>query len=338
MSFTVDVYRGDLVESRHRVACCVVRADGRLVASSGDPGLVTYWRSAAKPFQALPLVADGGADELGLSDDEIVLTCASHNGEPAHVELARRLLARTGAGEDDLVCGPHPSLSDVVAKDMARRGEKPTRIHSNCSGKHGGMITLGRWMGWGSGGYEQPDHPVQRRCLAEVAAWSGLHVNGVAHGTDGCGVPSFALPLRSMALAYARLGAAGVGDPVEGVEERSRAAAQRIVAALLARPFLLAGTARLDTQLLEATGGRVFAKVGAEGVYSATVPELGLGLALKVEDGAPRALNAALLALLDAVAPGLVPDLDARHHPSVRNTRGDLVGEVVVRVELERSA
>ena len=136
MSFTIDVYRGDLVESRHRISCCVVRPDGTVVASSGDPDLVTYWRSSAKPFQAIPLVAEGGADALGLSDDEIVLTCASHNGEPAHVELARKLLARSGVGADDLVCGPHPSLSAEVAKEMAARGEKLTRLHSNCSGKH----------------------------------------------------------------------------------------------------------------------------------------------------------------------------------------------------------
>ena len=338
MSFTIDVYRGDLVESRHRVSCCVVRPDGTVVASSGDPDLVTYWRSSAKPFQAIPLVAEGGADALGLTDDEVVLTCASHNGEPAHVELARTLLARSGAGPDDLVCGPHPSLSGEVAKDMAARGEKPTRLHSNCSGKHAGMIALGRFKGWGSGGYQQPAHPVQRRCLAEVAAWTGLHVDDVPHGTDGCGVPSFALPLNAMAVAYARLGAALKGDAVPGIGEASRAAAVRILTAVCARPFLVAGTGRLDTELLEATQGRAFAKVGAEGVYGATIPELRLGLALKVEDGGARALGAALLALLDAIAPGLVPDLEGQHEPGVLNTRGEPVGRVAARVELERTA
>jgi L-asparaginase II len=334
----VFVYRGDLVESQHRVSFCVVRPDGRTVAASGDPSLVTFWRSAAKPFQAVPIITEGAAAGYGISDAELALACASHNGEPRHVAVAHELLRRSGATVDDLVCGPHPSLNDAVAKEMARRGEAPTRAHSNCSGKHAGMIALGRWKGWGSAGYERPGHDVQRRCLAEVARWADLHETMVDHATDGCGVPSFALPLHHMAVAYARLAAAAAGDDGPGAPADAREAAARLVAAIRADPFLLAGTARLDTDLVTASEGRVLAKVGAEGVYCAAIPDLRLGLALKVEDGAWRALAPALLALLEQVAPGCAPGLDAWRTPTLKNTRGAVVGEVVARVEMDRSA
>lgn len=338
MPSSVELLRGDLVESRHQVSLAVVSADGRLVASSGDPNLVAFWRSAAKPFQAIPLVADGAAGALGVGDEELALACASHNGEPRHVEVARRLLARSGATDDDLVCGVHASLSDAVAKAMTERGEKLTRAHNNCSGKHAGMIALAHHKGWTPGGYHAPDHPVQRRCLTEVAAWSGLSEASVPHATDGCGVPSFALPIRAMALAYARLGAAAQGDGLPALPSGSVQAALRIFAAVRANPFLVAGTGRLDTDLLEGARGRVFAKVGAEGVYSATIPELRLGLALKVEDGATRAAGPALLALLDHLAPGLAPDLAPHRSPAIRNTLGSVVGRLVARVELHRAA
>jgi len=338
MGSFVEVTRGDLVESRHQVSIAVVEAAGRTVAWSGDPGLVAFWRSCAKPFQAVPVLEGGAAAAYGVGDDEIALACASHNGEPRHAELARQLLAKAGAAVDDLVCGPHSSLSDAVAKAMAERGERPTRAHNNCSGKHAAMIAVGRHGGAGSAGYHRPEHRVQRRCLREVAAWTGIAEAGIPHGTDGCGVPSFALPLAAMALAYARLAAVAAGDPVPAVPSASADAMRRIVAAICAHPFLLAGTGRLDTVLLERSKGRVIAKIGAEGVYCAAIPDLRIGLALKVEDGAPRALQPALLALLDGLAPALVPDLDAFRHTPVMNTLGEVVGQVTVRVDLDRRA
>jgi len=338
MASYVQVTRGDLVESRHNVSIAVADSSGRLVAWSGEPQLVTFWRSAAKFFQAVPLVSDGAADAFGIGDEELALACASHNGEARHAELARTLLGRSGATETDLVCGPHSSLAEPVAKAMAARGEQPTRAHNNCSGKHAGMIAVGRHAGWGSDGYQVPSHQVQRRCLHEVARWTGIHVDGIPHGTDGCGVPSFALPLAAMATAYARLGAAVAGDDVPAVPADSLAAARRLVAAVRAHPFLLAGTARLDTELLEATRGRVIAKVGAEGVYSATIPDMRLGLALKVEDGATRAATPALLTLLDQIAPGAVPDLTEHRVPGVKNTLGQMVGALEPHIELLRGA
>jgi L-asparaginase II len=338
MTSCVEVTRGDLVESRHLVSVAVADATGRLVAWSGEPRLVAFWRSAAKPFQAVPLVADGAADARGIGDEELALSCASHNGEAAHVEIARRLLSRAGASEEDLVCGPHASLSDAVARDMSGRGERPTRIHNNCSGKHAAMITVARHAGWGSDGYHRPAHPAQRRCLAEVAAWCSLAEASIPHGTDGCGVPSFAVPLSAMAVAYARLGAAAEGDPVGGIGSASLAAARRVLGAMRRHPFLVAGTGRLDSDLIEASRGQVVSKVGAEGVYCATLPGLRLGVALKIHDGALRALGPALLAVLDTVAPGMAPRLDQHRNGAVTNTLRETVGSLDARVNLVRDA
>ncbi|MFI5214891.1 MAG: asparaginase, partial [Gemmatimonadales bacterium] len=311
--------------------------DGSLRGYSGDPDTVAFWRSCAKPFQAIPSITLGASAAFGFGDDAHALQCASHNGEPRHVELARAMLAAAGASESDLVCGPHASLNDDVSKEMSRRGEQPTRAHNNCSGKHAGMIALARHKKWGDG-YARPDHPVQQQCLAEVARWTMLPAPKVPHATDGCGVPCFALPLRNMALAYARLGAAAEGDRVPGVPEDARTAARELVASVRKHPFLIAGTARLDTELLDATAGRVFAKVGAEGVYSAMIPEQRIGLALKVEDGAWRALGPALLGLLDVLVPGAVPGLDQHRSPAIKNTLGATVGRIVPRIALQPDA
>lgn len=338
MPSTIDVYRGDLIESRHHLSFAVVRADGELIASSGDPELTAFWRSCAKPFQAIPMIVDGAAKRYGFGADALALACASHNGEERHVALARQMLAASGATEDDLVCGPHASLNDDVAKAMTSAGEKPTRAHNNCSGKHAAMIALARHAEWGASGYAEPDHPLQQRCLAEVAHWCDLPVASVQHATDGCGVPSFALPLSAMAMAWARLGSAAAGDRIHGMLKESQKAAASLVRAVCEQPFLIAGTARLDTDLLAASRGRIVAKVGAEGVYCASVPEQRIGLALKVEDGATRCLGPALLGLLEALVPDLVPALAEHRTCEIRNTLGNVVGHIEPRIVLDRGA
>jgi len=335
MPSEVLVYRGDLIESRHAVSCCVSRADGSLVATSGDPDLVAFWRSCAKPFQALPSVMEGAADALGAGEEEMALACASHNGEPRHVAVARGLLERSGAGVDDLVCGAHISLDEYIARAMAANGEQPTKLHNNCSGKHALMIGLARHKGWGSAGYADPEHPLQRRCLVEVAKWSGMPVTAVPHATDGCGVPSFALPLSAMALAWARLGDAAERRPVAGLDNDELRAMQLLIAAIRTHPFLIAGSRRLDTELVERTKGRIIAKVGAEGVYCAAVPQLGIGIALKVEDGATRCLAPALLGVIDLVAPAMVPRMPSYALPGIRNTLGAQVGHIEARINLD---
>jgi len=334
MVSTVDVIRGATVESRHRVSAAAVDAAGRLVAWTGDPDLVTYWRSCAKPIQAVPLIADGAADALGVTDSEIALACASHNGEPRHVEVAAGLLAKAGCTENDLECGAHGSLQPAVARAMVERGEKPRRIHSNCSGKHAGMLALARFHGWPTEGYRRPGHQIQRRALAEVAAWTGVGESQIGQGVDGCGVVSFALPLRNMALAYARL-AEPDGD--RGGPSHTRAdAANRIIAAVTKDPFLIAGTGRLCSEVVSSTGGRIIAKIGADGVYCAVLRDEGLGLALKIEDGDGESARPALLALLEALAPGAVRVAESFHRPVIKNTLGEPVGHLEARISLER--
>ncbi len=235
--------RGNLVESIHRVSAAIVRADGTGLARTGEPDLVTFWRSAAKPFQALPIVQDGAADHWGLTTEELALACGSHSSEPEHLRVVDGFLARIGCCEDDLVCGGHPPLSDAIAKDLARRNVTPTARWSNCSGKHAGMLALARYHGWPSRGYEQADHQVQLRILEEVARWTGIEQTRVGIGMDGCGVPSFALPLRAMATAYARFGVS------------SDAATTRVREAMILHPFMIGGTGRLCSDLMTAGGG-----------------------------------------------------------------------------------
>ncbi len=351
MTSTVEVLRGGIVESRHRVSVAAVDADGKLVAWTGDPDLVTYWRSCAKLVQVLPLIDDGAAAALGISDTEIAVACASHNGEPRHVAVVEGLLRKAGCSEDDLACGPHSSLSPAVAREMAERGERPRRIHSNCSGKHAGMLALARFHGWPTTDYRRAGHPLQRRVLAEVARWTDVPEQRLGQGVDGCGVVSFALPLRNMALAYARLGSraepsvggswvegGGAGSPTtHNPQPATRsAAADRVVTSILADPFLLAGTGRLCTEVISGSGGRVLAKVGAEGVYCALIPDARLGIALKVEDGDVESSRVALLATLEALAPGAVRVAESFRLPVLKNTLGEEVGRLVGNIALER--
>lgn len=329
---SVEVTRGDLVESRHRVSVAVVEPSGRLVAAAGDPDLVTYWRSAAKPFQALPLVDDGAADRFGLGDDELALACASHSSEAVHLAGVDRFMAKVGITEDALACGPHPPLSPDVAREVTRAGIRLTPRWSNCSGKHTGMLALARHHGWPLAGYHRLEHPLQQRIVAEVERWTGLSRAGMVFGVDGCRVVSFGLPLRAMALAYARFGASPEPGP------------RRLWAAITAHPELVAGTGRFETVLMRAWPGDVFAKVGAEGVYSAVVPERGWGVALKVEDGGWRAAPLALLSVLArlgdragrpvpalAIEPALAPFRD----PPVLDTHGEAVGAIRVAGHLD---
>lgn len=321
----VEQLRGGLVEAVHDVHVAVVDAAGRLVARVGDPDLVTFWRSAAKPFQAMPLVEDGVADRFGLTAEDLALACGSHSSEPGQVTRVRALLAKTGCSERDLLCGAHAPLSETVAQDYQTRGVRLTAVYSNCSGKHAGMLALARHHGWPTGFYTRPEHPVQQRCLAEVSRWTDVPVGDVGTAVDGCGVVCFAVPLRSMAWAYARLAMA----------DSSAANPQSaIVQSMLRHPELVAGEGRPCTELMRAHPGRVIAKVGAEGVYCALLPREGFGIALKVADGHAVASALAIAAVLEAL--GLKPrpaSLTAR--PNV-NTRGETVGELRVNGGLEK--
>lgn len=320
----VVVTRGDLVESRHRVHAAVVDARGTLIDAARDPELRVWWRSCAKPFQVMPLLRSGGIEQFGWGAEELALACASHGGEPEHVAIAETMLASLGLEEGDLACGPHEPLATRGARLVRESGQRLTRLHNNCSGKHAAMLARARQLGAPTVAYERPSHVVQQDCLLAVAQWSGLAPEAIGVGVDGCGVSVFALPLANMALAYARLVRAAVaGD----------SPSRRVVSAMTAHPFLVGGSDRFDTLLMDACGGNVLCKIGAEGVHTFAIVDRALGFAVKVEDGAPRAQFPAVLALLAAYGalPDPLPEALRDHvQRAVRNTRGEAVGAIAV--------
>ncbi len=328
----VEVLRGGLVESRHRVHLAVVDEGGRLVSAAGDASFATFARSAIKSLQALPLLDDGVADRYGLTDPELALCSASHSGEAFHLAAAQSMLDKIGESESSLACGAHAPFHEPSARALRDAGEAPNRLHNNCSGKHAGMLALTRAHGWGVAGYHEAGHPVQRRMLEETSRWTGVPSSAISTGVDGCGVVTFGVPLSALALAFARLGAAA---------ERGESGPARIVGAMVRHPEYVAGTERLCTDLMRAAGGRIIAKVGAEGVYCAGAPGAGLGIALKVEDGAKRAAEPALLGVLRAlelISAAEYVSLARYAEPVLLNTRGEEVGRLrpVVGDDLDR--
>jgi len=338
----VEQLRGGVVEAWHDVHVAVVDREGRLVAQAGDPELVTFWRSAAKPFQAAPLVEDGVMERFGLTGEELALACASHSSEAGQVAKVRELLVKIGCSERDLLCGPHPPLAERVAQDYQSRGVRLTPVYSNCSGKHAGMLALARHHGWPTEFYTRPEHPVQQRCLAEVSRWAEVPKERIATGVDGCGVVCFALPLRNMALAYAKLGSgergAGPADAnrISRAHHREPLPAPRspVLDAMLHHPELIAGDGRPCTEIMRAHPGRVIAKVGAEGVYCALLVGERLGVALKVADGHALASALAMAAVLEGL--GLRPLPSSLGVRPNLNTRGEPVGELRVNGALEQ--
>lgn len=317
----VEVTRGGRVESVHRGAVAIANAKGQIVFSLGDVDAVSFPRSSLKMVQALPLVESGAADAFGLSDEEIALACASHSSEPMHTTRVAKWLERIGCTEQDLACGPHPSRVDTVNEEMIRKGEKPTRIFNNCSGKHTGFLTVCRHWDVATSGYEQHGHPLQvaiAEALGELAEIKGE----IPYGIDGCAAPAFALPIATFAKVLAKF-----ADPSDQPLQRG-AAMKHLVAAMIAHPDLVAGTGRSDTILMRAANGRVATKAGAEAYYAAIIPEAGLGIALKIDDGAGRGAETAIAAILDKL--GVLSD-DKDAHEIIRapilNTRGKIVGE-----------
>jgi L-asparaginase II len=314
--------RGDAIESRHHVHAIVRDAAGATLGSAGDPSFLSMWRSCAKPFQAFSFVESGDFDACRWGNDELALACASHGGEPEHVALAARMLESIGLEEGDLACGPHEPMTRRGARLLHQSGESPTRLHNNCSGKHSAMLAYARGRGWPTLGYERIGHPVQEHAIAQVARWSGSARESMELTVDGCGVVAIGLPLSALALAFARFGAAAAnGDAVPA----------RILAAIAAHPFLFGGTDRFDTVLVEETNGRLISKVGAEGVHAVTIPDEGIAIAIKVEDGATRAQHPAVLRLLQLLG-ALPEELPSRLASFVRtpivNTRNEVVGDV----------
>jgi len=310
------VTRGHLVESRHRGSVAVVDTDGRVVLDLGRVDEPVLPRSAAKALQALPLVASGAADAAGLDDRALALTCSSHSGEPGHVDRVDAMLASVGRAEGDLACGASWPVGVEAARDLARSGHAPTAVHNTCSGKHAGFLVLAHALGAPVDGYTEPDHPVQVEVRAALAAATGgAPAEPVV---DGCSAPTWPIPLRALARGFARFGT-GVGLSTDHAT-----AATRLRTAVAAEPWFVAGTGRFCTEVMTITGSRAFVKFGAEGVFTAALPALGLGVALKVDDGATRACEVVMATVLARLLPDL--DLTRFTHPPIRSWRGVEVG------------
>jgi L-asparaginase II len=324
----IEVLRGGAVESRHAGALAIVDASGTVHTALGDIERPVFPRSAVKLLQALPLVASGAADAFGLTNEELALACASHSGEPAHVATAAGVLAKLGLDAGALECGTQWPSREPVLRAMAARGEAATPLHNNCSGKHGGFVCLACLMARNAGaepaefarGYVAAEHPVMREVSAALSAATGVDVEHAPRGIDGCSIPTFALPLRSLALAFAR---AGTG---QGLPAGHARAARRLREAVAAAPFMVGGTDRFDTRVMQAFGEQLFCKIGAEGVYCAALPGLGLGVALKIDDGAARAAEAAMAAVAQALLKTEDELLGGYSHLVLRNWRGTEVG------------
>ncbi|HEV2912713.1 MAG TPA: asparaginase [Pyrinomonadaceae bacterium] len=338
----VEVRRGSITESRHRGHIAAVDTEGQIVAHLGVPGVLTYMRSSAKPFQSLPLVASGAADRFGFTTQEIAIACASHNGEPIHTETVAAMLRKIGMPESALKCGVHEPFSAEEAARLRERGEKPGVLHNNCSGKHAGMLALALHLGAPTDTYDQPDNPVQLMIARTIELFSDVPLEDIAVGVDGCGAPVFGVTVRAMALMYARF-----VQPPEDWPNETRKAAERIVSAMISHPEIIGGREeRLDTVLMRATRGRVVSKVGAEGVYTAGVlpserwPR-GLGLAFKIEDGEDRRARPTVvieaLRQLGVLEGAALDELAPYESFTIRNHRGDAVGEVRANFELELS-
>jgi L-asparaginase II len=317
----VEVTRGTMVESRHRGAVCVIDATGRTALALGDVATAIFPRSAVKAMQALVLVESGAADRFGFGEDELALACASHAGEPGHVAVVERMLARAGLDASALQCGIHWPTHRPSADALARAGMQATPLHHNCSGKHAGFLCAACVTGEDERTYTAPTHGVQREVRAALESLSGAGIADQDIGIDGCSVPTFALPLAALARAFAVFGSE------RGLAVGRAAAARRLRAACAARPWHVAGTGLFATKVMSAFGTRVFVKGGAEGVYCGALPEHGLGIALKCDDGAGRAAETIMASVLRRFV-GEHEVLDSYARPVLRNWRGTVVGEM----------
>lgn len=323
----VEVTRGELVESVHRVASCARDARGRVVHESGDISSPVYLRSAAKPFIAATVIAAGAREAFDLNECEIAIIAASHSGQLFHLNAVRSLLKKIGMPEDALQCGAHFPYNERAAQAMQRRGEAPRAIHNNCSGKHAGILALCKLLGADPQTYLEMHNPAQREILAFCARLSDDDASRWPVAADGCGIPVYATPLRNAALSFGRLAT------LEGVPDADARALRVVRDAMVARPEYIAGTGELDTTLMRAASGELVAKGGAEGVHGVAAIGAGLGYVSKILDGAARARGPATVASLRSLGvlnEAQVEQLARFAHPIVYNRAGRAVGEIRV--------
>jgi L-asparaginase II len=327
----VDVFRGELVESQHRGTIAIANADGQLVLALGDVARPIYPRSAVKALQALPLVESGAADAFGLSEEELAVACASHSGDEVHVKAVTSLLAKAGLDDGHLACGAHWPLSETAARALIRTGKEPRPVHNNCSGKHAGMLAAAMHLGFSPRGYETPDHPLQVMITRILSETCDASLEPSRIGIDGCSLPTHGLPLSALARGFARFGTGA------GLAPTRAQAAARLMQACFAAPVLVAGEGRFDTIVLRGLAPSAFTKGGAEGVHCAVLPDLGLGIALKIDDGAKRGAERALSEVLAALLPSARAVLSEQLAGEVQNWRGVTVGRIAASAALQRA-
>ena len=337
----VEVRRGSITESWHRGHVIAIEPDGNVVAYLSAPQTtITFLRSSAKPFQAMPLLVSGAADRFGFTDREVALACASHNGERIHTELAASMLEKIGLGPEALKCGVHEPYGVEAARELRERGEAPNVLHNNCSGKHAGMLAVALHLGAPIETYNRAENPVQLAIGKTIAQFADVPVEDLAVAVDGCAVPVFGVTVKAMAFAFARL----VSPPLS-FAEATRRACERIVRVMSAYPELIGGTSdRLDTEIMRAAPGRLVSKVGAEGVYTAGINPCkewpkGLGVALKIEDGDDRRARPVVvvetLRQLGVLKDESLEAMAKYAYFPVLNRPGDLVGEIRAKFELK---
>lgn len=324
----VELHRGDAVESRHRGCAVAVNIHDDTVYQLGDTESLIYPRSALKLCISIPLIETGAADHFNLTDGEIALTCGSHDGAKMHTRAVMELLNKINCSEDDLENGADFPLGKSAAKELIARGQCPTRTHQNCSGKHSGLLGLSKFMNWQTRGYSDYQHPAQRAWLQTLSELLNADMFAAKWTRDGCGIPAICITTTQLARAFAAY-ATAIGS---GVNDARANAMRRIYNAITKHPQMLAGEARCCTAVNLATAGKVLVKVGAEGVYGGVVPHLGLGFALKIEDGATRACEVALGALLNklgALNAAQNEKLTAYFAPQILNSQKWQTGEIV---------
>lgn len=316
----VHVMRGNKVESIHRADIVIVDRNKEIIKQYGDPNKRTFWRSSAKPFQVLPFLRQNGFDAYSLDYKELALMTASHGGEPEHIEVLENLLSKMGLKIDDLDCGVSKPMYHPWYYEMLKKGLKPTQGNNPCSGKHTSMLGLCQLMSIDSTDYINKNHPVQQEMLSTISNITDLDKSQIDIAIDGCGVPVFGLPIYNMALAYSRL--TEMGHPHYSL----------VVKAMTTEPFYVAGSKRLDTILMEETKGAVLAKLGAESVYCMSILEKGLGIAIKIEDGSYRGLNALVPDLLlkhNFIKKEIYDKIVKRLNLKIHNHRKEVVGEII---------
>ncbi|NHO33451.1 asparaginase [Acetobacter sp. LMG 1636] len=320
-----EVLRGGRVESIHFGSVAVVDDSGSILLSLGDIETPVYPRSTTKALQALSLVESGAADHYNLTDQELALACASHRGEPEHAATARQMLERAGRDEASLECGVHWPTNAAATRALAATGIAPCALHNNCSGKHAGFICTACAENIDPTGYISPEHPIMQRVTRTLAEITGIPHTAANRGIDGCSIPTYAIPLRALALAFARF---GTGKTLSSDRATS---ASRLRKAVAAAPFMISGTGGFDTRVMQELGTKAFTKIGAEGVLIASLPQTGLGIAIKCQDGALRGAEAAMAALLrrfggsDFATNPVLNDLTRKE---LRNWNDILIGEI----------